>query len=247
MSTIATLSNCPCISCAYQIRSIGAQLEGGGDATNIVNWVNDYDITTVAWGDYHQGNFTDPSQTSPPTTSDTSCTSGACSPQNGLLCVGPADEDGNCTIVACDTPLVQRSQYLIPFAIAYYVIAYGTSISAAPVEDRSCGEGGDWFSMGCIFGMESASDYPLTVDLPIPDNTLDDTILVQNYYLGIISPGASIPASGVLSEEISILPNLTSLTPSNAGVAGFGSNWSASLSTACYGPMDDPFTGSDPP
>src|SRR5580658_3046963 len=36
------------------IRSIGGQLVGGGDTTNMVNWVNGYDITTVAWDDYHQ-------------------------------------------------------------------------------------------------------------------------------------------------------------------------------------------------
>jgi hypothetical protein len=107
---IGTFFSFNCISCAYQIRSIGAQLPGGGDTTNMVNWVNAYDITTVPWSDYHQGNFTDPSQTTPPTTSDTSCASGACSPQNGIECVGPADEDGNCTSVQCATPLVQRSQ-----------------------------------------------------------------------------------------------------------------------------------------
>jgi hypothetical protein len=236
-----------CIACAYQIRSIGAQLVGGGGTTNMVAWVNSYDITTVAWGDYHQGNFTDPSQTTPPTTSDANCVSGACSPQNGLLCVGPADEDGNCTIVNCATPLVQRTQYLIPIPIAYYVIAYGTSISAAPLDERSCGEGGDWFSMGCIYPIQAASNYPLTVDLPIPDNTLDETILVQNYYLGIIVPGVAIPGSGVLAAEITFLPNLSSLTPSNAGVAGFGASWAASIGSPCYGPIDDPFTGSDPP
>jgi len=236
-----------CITCAYQIRSIGGQLVGGGDTSNMVAWVNAFDITTVPWGIYRQGNFTDPSQTSPPGTSDGNCSAGVCSPQNGLLCVGPADEDGNCTIVACATPLVQRSQYFIPFPIAYYVIAYGTSISAAPLDERACGEGGDWFSMGCIYPIQDATDYPLLVDLPIPDNTLDATILVQGYYLGIIVPGSTIPGGGVLSQEISYLPNLSSLTPSNAGVAGFGASWAGSISASCYGPIDDPFTGSDPP
>jgi hypothetical protein len=131
--------------------------------------------------------------------------------------------------------------------MAYYVIAYGTSISAAPLGERSCGEGGYWFSMGCIYPIQDASKYPLIVDLPIPDNTLDETILVQNYYLGIIQPGATIPGGGVLSTEITFLPNLSSLTPSNAGVAGFGASWAGSISTPCYGPIDDPFTGSDPP
>ena len=144
-------------------------------------------------------------------------------------------------------PLVQRTQCLIPVPTAYYVVAYSTSISAAPLEFRSCGEGGDWFSMGCIYPQQSSSDYPLTVDLPIPDNTLDPTILVQNYYLGIIQPGATIPGSGVLSAEITILPNLSSLTPSNAGVAGFGPSWAGSISTPCDATPDDPFDGDPPP
>jgi hypothetical protein len=244
---IGTFLSYGCVPCAILQRSIGAQITGGGSTANMVAWVNAYDITTVPWGDYHQGNFTDPSQTTPPTTSDFSCTSGACAPQNGLLCVGAPDEDGNCTIVDCPTPSVQRAQYLLPVPIAYFVIAYGTSISAAPLDEQSCGEGGYWFSEGCIYPIQSASDYPLTIDLPIPDNTLDATILVQTYYLGIILPGATIPAGGVLSSAISILPNLSSLTPSNAGVSGFGASWAGSIATACDGPIDDPFTGSDPP
>ena len=234
-----------CVTCAYQIRSVGGQLNGGGDPTNMVAWVNAYDITTVAWGDYHQGNFTDPSQTSPPTTSDAACSTGACNPQNGLLCVGGPDGEGHCTIVACTTPLVQRSQYLIPIAVPYYVIASGQSINQ---EGGACnGAGGSWFSMGCIFPAGSPGNYPLLVDLPIPDNTLDAAVLVQSYYLGIIVPGATIPGGGVFSQEITILPNLSSLTPSNAGVPGFGPSWAGSISASCDGPIDDPFTGSDPP
>jgi len=236
-----------CVACAIQIRSIGAQLNGGGDAAHIVNWVNSYDITTVGWGDYHQGNFSNPSETTPDSTSDADCSSGACSPQNYLVCVSSSDGGVTCDTAPCGTPMVNRTQYLIPVPLSYYVIAYGTSVSAAPPEYRSCGEGGDWFAIGCIFPAGSPGSYPLTVDLPIPDNTLDATILVQNYYLGIISPGATIPGGGVLSEEITILPNLSSLTPSNAGVAGFGASWAGSISTACQGPIDDPFTGSDPP
>jgi hypothetical protein len=149
--------------------------------------------------------------------------------------------------------LVQRTQYFIPIPVGYYVIAYGTSISAAPLDERSCGEGGDWFSMGCITAALSLDAYPLLVDLPIPDNTLDDTILVQNYYFGTIQAGATIPGGGVLSTPWTILPDLSSLNPSNAGVAGFGASWAGSIASYCGGVntdgdiLGDPFTGDPPP
>ena len=103
----------PCIACAYNIRAIGAQLEGGGDTTNMVNWVNAYDITTVDWGNYHQGNFTDPSQTTPPGTSDTSCGSGACSPKT--VCSASAPPTKTATAPKSHAPCPSSAAPNIPF------------------------------------------------------------------------------------------------------------------------------------
>jgi len=237
-----------CTTCAYQIRSVGGELEPGGDPTNIVNWTNAYDITTVAWGQCLTGYFTDPSHTTPDSTGTNPCTGGVGYPENLTSCVGWNEGFTACTYPnACAIPTVYRSQFLIVVPTAYYVIAYGNDISNNPPEYRNCGEGGDWFASGCIYPLLADTSYPLIVDLPIPDNTLDTTIAVQYYWLGIIQPGASIPGGGVFTTNMTILPNLSSLTPSNAGCAGFGPNWASSIATPCDGPVNDPFTDDSPP
>jgi hypothetical protein len=211
----------------------------------MVNWVNAYDITTVAWGDYIQGDFNDPSQTTPVGGySYYSCSSGLCSPSNELLCVINTLGSGPCDTAQCFTPQVQRSQYLIPVPTAYFVVAYGTNMQGTAAGGPGCGSGGEWLSAGCVYPLQSAGNYPLLVDLPIPDNTMDTAILVQGYYLGIVVPGAPDPPYGILGSEISFVPDLTSLTPSTAGVAGFGPSWSP---TTCDASPDDPFDGDPPP
>jgi hypothetical protein len=243
------IMDCGCMPCAYAIRSIGAELDPGGDFTNMVNWVNAYDITTVPWGTTRTGYFISPSATTPDgTPADIPSEGGAGYPTNLTQCV-TFNEDYTACVgnQPCPLPIVYRSQFYIPFPTAYYVLAYGTSISASGYAD--CGAGGTWISAGCIYPQQAADQYPMIVDLPIPDSTYwdseDPTIQVQYYWLGIIDPGATLPGAGVFAVNMTPIPNLTSLTPDNAGVTGFGSGWNPNQ--VCYGNVNDPFNDSDPP
>jgi len=240
-------ASCACVPCAYQIRSVAAFLESGTDFTNIINWVNAYDITTIPWGTYLQGTFTTSSATTPDAgTATVPCTGGTGYPINLTSCVGWNEDFTACvTGAACPTTLVARSQFFLPVPTAYYVIAYGTSISLVPEEYLNCGEGGTWLAQGCISPQQADSDYPLIVDLPIPDNSLDDTIQVQYYWLGIIKPGTGYGGEGgIFEDNMQVIQDLN-FTAEQAAVAGFGAAWNPSQ--VCDATPDDPFTGSDPP
>ncbi len=239
--TIAASSACGCANCGYMMRCVGAELGPGGDPTNIINWTNAYDITTVPWGNRLTGYFSDPGHTSPDNLATNGCTSGIGYPENFTQCVGWNPDYTACVCCQpCSVPTVYKSQFYLPLPTAYYVIAYGTSINISP--EPNCGQSVNWFARGCIYPQQSDDQYPMIVDLPIPDPTMDDTIQVQQYWLGIIQPGASLPPYGIFgSGNMSILPDLASLTPTNGVFAGFGSSWNPSQT--CDAPPDDPFTG----
>jgi hypothetical protein len=245
---VPLLSSCGCVPCGFQLRSVGAELEPGGDFTNMVAWVNlpFPDIDTIPWGQCLTGGFTDPSHTVPDGTAYNLCDGGVGYPTNLTQCVG-FNEDGTACVGGqpCAVPTVYRTQFYLPFPTAYYVLAYGSSITASEYAD--CGGGGYWLSRGCIYPQQDDDQYPMIVELNIPESSLDDTIQVQFYFLGPITPGATIPPEGIFVENMTPLPNLTSLTVENANVSGLGANWASSIANPCYASPGDPFDDSDPP
>ena len=245
---------CGCVNCGYQMRSVAAEIGAGGNMANCVDWVNSYDWTAnplaIEWGQLVTAYFPDETYTSyTGTPAVNAATSGLGYPQNEAWTVQWNEGFTACVVTesAVGGSIVAKSQFYLPLPTAYYVIAYGPDISNSETPD--CGESANWFAQGCIYPQQADDQYPMIVDLPVPDPSLDDTILVQFYWLGPIAPGAPLPPHGIFgSGNMSILPNLTSITPANAGFTGKGPSWNPNQ--VCAGPTVDPFNGEaewDPP
>lgn len=241
--SIGILSSCGCVPCGNLIRSVGARLTPGGDTTNMLAWVNAFDLASIPWNTGVGYDFSTAALTSP----DTGPYSyGPYYATNGLYTVGYNEDYTGCVVIDSSEGYVTRCQCYLPFPTAYWVIAYGPPVTVDGFTGP-CGSGGYYLSRGCIFAEEEPADYPLTIDLPIPDTTLDDTILIYGYNLGIITPGAGFPESGPLAGFFPILPSLSGLNGDNINASGFGPDWASSIAAPCNGPIDDPFTGDPPP
>jgi hypothetical protein len=233
------------------LRVAGAILIGGGDITNMIAWIEAFDITTVPWGNYNTGNFTSPSQTTPPTQSSGLIAGAFTGSVNQLKGLDVRQSPPGCTIAASGTPNAYRAQAYLPTPTAYYIVAWGDPMDASLSE--TCGNPAFWVAQGCNFEQEEEAVYPMIVDLPIPDDTLDASILVQNYYLGIITPGAGYNnMNGPLFAEQQDLIGMGApgYTLNSVGMNGFGPNWNpAAVCANTISPSDvDPFTGVyDPP
>jgi len=238
--SIGTLTLSPtCLPCGYYLRAVGGVLVGAGDTTNMLAWINGYDITAVAWGALQTGNFTSPSQTSPPTQSGGGIVGVLTGSQNELNALN-AGQSPPCTISASGTPVAYRAQALLPFPTAYYIIAWGGPMDSSLSE--TCGSPAFWVAQGCIYPQQADDQYPMIVDLPIPDDTIDDAVLVQNYYIGIIQPGAGY--SNMNGPQFAIQQDLTGMTAANSHMNGFSPNWNPNA--LCDASPEDPFTGEDP-
>ncbi len=148
-----------------------------------------------------------------------------------------------CSISGAADPVCYRAQALLPFPTAYYIIAWGGPMDASL--SAECGQPVFWVAQGCIYSQQSGDQYPMIVDLPIPDDNLDGSILVQNYYMGIITPGAGYNSmNGPLFAQ---QQDLAGMTPVTANMNGFGPNWNPSV--ICYSTaapsLADPFTGEE--
>jgi hypothetical protein len=106
----------------------------------------------------------------------------------------------------------------------------------------SCGSPAFWVAQGCIYPQQPDDNYPMIVDLPIPDDSLDTSVLAQNYYIGIIQPGAGY--SSMNGPSFAVQQDLAGMTASNSHMNGFGPNWNPSA--VCYASPEDPFTDEDP-
>jgi hypothetical protein len=225
-----------------QLRGVGAVLVGGGDINNMVKWIQDYPIYEVAWGALFTGNFTDPSQTTPPTTSSGPIGGALTGSQNELNYLD--NEQGPpCTIYPSPDPVAYRVQALLPLPTAYYIIAWGGPMDASL--SAECGQPVFWVAKGCIVPQQADDRYPMIVDLPIPNDTLDDAIQVQNYYIGIITPGAGY--SSMNGPALAVQQDLTGCTAASLNMNGLGPNWNPSAigSLSTYPSWVDPFTDSD--
>jgi len=230
------------------LRGIGAVLVGGGDTTNMLDWIANYvanDINNIPWGALVTGNFTAPSQTSPPTQSNGPIGGALTGSQNELHYLN--NEQGPpCTIYPASDPVAYFVQAYLPTPTAYYIIAWGGPMDASL--SAECGQPVFWVARGCIFAQQANSaEYPMIVDLPIPDDTLDTSIQVQNYYIGIITPGAGY--SSINGPSLAVQQDLTGVTAASLNMNGLGPNWSSSIANPCYSTIApstaDPFTGED--
>jgi hypothetical protein len=245
-----------CAGCALQLRAAGAILVGGGNTTNMLAWVAAYDITTVPWGALNTGNFTSPSQTTPPTQSGGSIAGALSGSQNQLhaLNTSQPSSPGPCTIGDDGDPVVYRAQALLPFPTAYYIMAWGVPMDSAL--SATCGAPAFFAAQGCIYPQQPDINYPMIVDLPIPDDTLDSSILVQNYNLGLITPGAGYSNGNgslfAVEQDLNWgaaghVCGFGDTTPvcSPIGMNGLGPNWNNTaicFNTATPSAVD-PFTG----
>jgi len=237
-----------CASCALQLRAVGAELIGGGDVTNMLEWIAAYPIQDVPWGAIQTGFFLSPTEKPAAPT----CPSGGCSggPIAGAL-TGSQNElrylnneqVPPCTISPSPDPIAYFAQALLPFPTAYYVIAWGGPMDASL--SAECGQPVFWVAQGCTYPQQPDDQYPMVVDLPIPDDSLDSSILVQNYYIGLIVPGSGYNSiNGPLFAQ---QQDLAGMTASTSNMNGFGPNWnpSAICGNSAAPSLDDPFTGEE--
>jgi hypothetical protein len=239
--SIGTLTLTPggCIACGYYLRGVGGVLVGGGNPANMVDWINAYDMDTLAWNSLQTGNFTAPSQTTPPTQSSGGISGAITGSQNQLRTL-TSTQAPPCTITDDNPPVAYRAQALLPFPTAYYIIAWGLPMDAAL--SASCGDPAFWVAQGCIYPQQADDKYPMIVELQIPDDTIDSSILVQNYYLGIIQPGSGY--NSMNGPLFAMQQDLAGATAASLNMNGLGPNWNPSA--VCDASPDDPFTGLDP-
>jgi hypothetical protein len=230
-------AGCSCASIGLSLRLIGFEstMNVAGDQTNMLNWAANYNIDSVAWGEQWTGYFTSYDQTEPPTQSGGPATGqgGSYNYLDGCSGTGPP-----CTVAHTSTPSAFRAQAYLPTPTAYYIVGIGNG--------PPCDSGPSyWLGVGCIFPQLADSNYPMIVDLPTPDDLVDDYIFVQQYYIGIITPGAgySYINTGV---PFAVQQDLN-FTAAQVNMLGLGTNWAASIANPCYATpqpsIADPFTG----
>jgi hypothetical protein len=205
-------------------------------------WIKAYDINNVPWGAIQTGYFLAPSETSPSSQSGGPIAGALTGSQNALNYLN--NEQGPpCTISGAADPVAYFAQALLPFPTAYYIIAWGGPMDANL--SAACGQPVFWVAQGCIYPQQSDDQYPMIVDLPIPDDSLDASILVQNYYIGIITPGAGY--SSMNGPLFAVQQDLAGMTPTTSNMNGFGPNWNpnAICSNTASPSLADPFTGEE--
>jgi hypothetical protein len=231
-----------CTPCGLYLRAIGAELVGGGDTTNMLAWIAAYDINNVPWGAIQTGYFLAPSETLPSSQSGGPIAGALTGSQNQINYLNN-EQSPPCTITQDSDPSAYFAQALLPFPTAYYIIAWGGPMDASL--SAECGQPVFWIAQGCIYAQQSADNYPMIVDLPIPDDTLDNSIQVQNYYIGLIQPGAGY--SSINGPSFAVQQDLAGMTAISANMNGFGPNWNPSAT--CYNTaspsLADPFTGEE--
>ena len=195
--SVSSGSGCGC-NCELwpALRFVAAQLNadsypgGASDFDNALGWIAGYDITTIPWGGYINGLFSNAGQTEPPSTQTGPSLDAYYGSQNFINALN-AEQAPPCTVAFApiygDFPSAARGQAYIPFPTAYYIMAWGTPTDAAL--SLSCGSPDFWIAQACKFAQQPDDQYPMIVDLPIPDDTLDGSVFVQNYFIGIITPG----------------------------------------------------------
>jgi len=255
--------DCACSKPELALRAVGGEFLGAvseaSDYNNMVEWIYDYvqsgAINGLPWGTLKTGLFYTKTQTNP-----TSIQSG---PISGVL-TGSQNE---LWIASSTTPnftfssppcyalpaaaddaapgVAYFAQAYLPTPTAYYIIAWGGPTAASL--SAECGQPVFWVSSGCIFPQQPDDQYPMIVDLPIPDYALDTSILVQNYYIGIITPGAGY--SSMNGPSFAVQQDLTGVTAASLNMNGLGPNWAGSIANPCYATtypsLNDPFNDMD--
>src|SRR5580658_6917447 len=180
-------------------------------------WIAAYDINKVPWGAIQTGYFLAPSETSPSSQSGGPIAGALTGSQNALSYLNN-EEGPPCTTSPAADPVAYFAQALLPFPTSYYIIAWGGPMDASL--SAQCGQPVFWVAKGGIYTPTAGDEFPLIVDLPIPDDTLDGSVLVQNYYLGIITPGVGYTSmNGPL---FALQQDLAGMTPATSNMNGFG-------------------------
>jgi hypothetical protein len=256
-------SGCVCGLSTPMLRAIGAEFLGSvseaSDYNNMVEWVYNFvssgAIDLIPWGSVQTGLFYEKTQTSPTSTQNGPISGVLTGSQNELWIASSTAPNYTLSNPPCyalpaaaddGAPgVVYFAQAYLPTPTAYYIIAWGGPTDASL--SAECGQPVFWVSSGCIFPQQADDQYPMIVDLPIPDYSLDTSILVQNYYIGIITPGAGY--SSMNGPSFAVQQDLTGVTAASLNMNGLGPNWASSIANPCYAAtspsLNDPFNDMD--
>jgi len=236
----------PCTGCqpTPQLRGVyfTSSMNVAGDQTHMLNWLESYDIDSVPWGSWAYGQFSSYTEIEP----DTVVVAGSPPPNvwgtfnflQGCSGSGPP-----CAIANTSSPGASIAQAYLPTPTPYYIVAVG---DAGPCDSGAA----DVLAHGCIYPQQSSGDYPMIVNIPVPDNNLDNLavtvngVFVYGYQIGLINSSASY-ANNMLGLAWVSEPDLDG-TAADYGVNEFGPNWATSILIPCYGTIGndhDPFTG----
>jgi hypothetical protein len=210
---------CKCAAPVYSVRGIQALQDNSSTyvtdpSTGMIAAVNAYDITTIPWGSIAVITY-EPGGSTSVAVSPISAPAPWFPAQNYQYQAAPLRSSSLCSQILTWTTYgpgnnvfpngasFSRCQIYLPFPTAYYVIAYGGMLTATGQQNPSCtfglSCGYNSVSQACIYAEQSSSDYPLIVDLAVPDQSLDSSVCVNNYYFGLITPG-SPAGSGFCNE-----------------------------------------------
>jgi hypothetical protein len=239
-----------CAACA--IRSVQGNFQptddipASYDFTNMRAWVNDFDLSTLQWGQSIYGNFQSPSSTVPDLTGPGGLyTPGAVNTLWDAGTVGAScgwvarTSQATSSDIGTNPPTLKKSQYLLVIPQAYYVVAQTWILSGSP---PSCVAHDDGIQLGCTYPQQTDSDYPMIVELgPPPDAS--GSYYTQFYFLGIINsaaPTGHFPGDCVSIRSLEQQVTLSHIIPDETLHI-----WNASRT--CYASPDDPFTDDAPP
>jgi hypothetical protein len=213
------------------------------DFTNMLAWVNGFDLTTLAWNTQWAGVFYSAASTVP----DSAAFGGQYTPgpvntlwdvgTSGEACgwVGRTSQNPTIGFGPDSAPTCQRCQYLLPTPTAYYVVAEAYLMGGSP---PSCTAELYGIQLGCTYAQQTSGDYPMIVEVGVPADP-SGSIYLPFYFLGLITSGAAVTGPGNCVPIPSLAAEVPSIISPALGI------WNASAT--CFASPKDPFTGDDPP
>jgi hypothetical protein len=209
-------------ACGLYARTVYASLQNTGDmngtSTNMINWVNNFDMTQIKWGCTTYAQFNTYTDTAPETISPNQGDGG----QTGsfTLLYGDPINQGPTTNTLC-----ARSQILLNGNLQYMVLALGYVIGPNGYEAAI---------EGCTSTIQANPGcVPFTIDdLPLPDPTflIGGVMYCDQYIFGVVGPN---PTGGLTG----MFPNLAAFVAAEHAttVPSFANN------QACNQPPGNPF------
>jgi hypothetical protein len=237
-------------------------LGSGGDITNMMEWVNNYDFVAnnVPFNTISSGPDQGPIviQAYFASASDANPTHVAGIYSNGVniysysVLVSVASGSPPCTQTPLpggsypfglgSSPQVGRAQYLLNPGTNGFIVASGLSMSSSLSGFSTCGQR-DWWAQGCKFTIGAGCPY--IMDVPIPDTSYFGSDILVQYYLLCILSGGSYHGANVGAWTFPTNEKDMNGTALDYLINGFGP-WAASSSPTCYTSPNDPFNDDAP-